>query len=50
MLKTFSPRKEASDYFKTEVDGDVCLEEETEDTSQVPLWEGKVIVQCRNME
>jgi len=37
-------------YFKTEVEGEACYEEETEDCSPVPLWEGKVIVQCRNME
>ena len=33
-------------YFKTEVDGDMCYEEETEDSSLVPLWEGKILVQC----
>ena len=37
-------------YFKTEVEGDMCYEEETEDTSLVPLWEGKVLVQCRILE
>ena len=37
-------------YFKTEVEGDMCYEEETEDTSLVPLWEGKVLVQCRLLE
>ena len=37
-------------YFKTEVDGDMCYEEETEDSSLVPLWEGKVLVQCRLLE
>ena len=34
-------------YFKTEVDGDMCYEEETEDGHPVPLWEGKILVQCR---
>ena len=34
-------------YFKTEVDGDMCYEEETEDSHPVPLWEGKILVQCR---
>jgi len=37
-------------YFKTEIDGDMCYEEETEDSSLVPLWEGKVLVQCRLVE
>ena len=37
-------------YFKTEVEGDMCYEEETEDSSLVPLWEGKVLVQCRLLE
>ena len=37
-------------YFKTEVDGDMCYEEETEDGSLVPLWEGKILVQCRLLE
>lgn len=52
----FPPSPEASlnfcfrFYFKTEVEGDMCYEEETEDTSLVPLWEGKVLVQCRILE
>ena len=37
-------------YFKTEVDGDMCYEEETEDSSLVPLWEGKILVQCRLLD
>ena len=37
-------------YFKTEIDGDMCYEEETEDGSLVPLWEGKVLVQCRLLD
>ena len=37
-------------YYKTEVDGDLCYEEEMEDSSQVPLWEGKILVQCRLVE
>jgi len=24
----------------------MCYEEETEDSSLVPLWEGKILVQC----
>ena len=37
-------------YFKTEVDGDMCYEEETEDSNMVPLWEGKILVQCRLLD
>jgi len=47
-VKEFLPKKGAFRfYFKTEVEGDMCYEEETEDTNLVPLWEGKVLVQCR---
>ena len=35
-------------YFKTEVDSEVCFEEETDERAKVPMWEGKIIVQCRN--
>jgi len=50
-VKDFLPKKGAFRfYFKTEVDGDMCYEEETEDSSLVPLWEGKVLVQCRLLE
>jgi len=50
-VKDFLPKKGAFRfYFKTEVEGDMCYEEETEDTSLVPLWEGKVLVQCRLLE
>eukprot|EP00092_Neocalanus_flemingeri_P012855 GFUD01013851.1.p1 GENE.GFUD01013851.1~~GFUD01013851.1.p1 ORF type:complete len:913 (+),score=250.55 GFUD01013851.1:418-3156(+) len=47
-VKEFLPKKGAFRfYFKTEIDGDMCYEEETEDTNMVPLWEGKILVQCR---
>jgi len=47
-VKDFLPKKGAFRfYFKTEVDGDMCYEEETEDGHPVPLWEGKILVQCR---
>ena len=47
-VKDFLPKKGAFRfYFKTEVDGDMCYEEETEDSHPVPLWEGKILVQCR---
>merc|ERR1719206_1500578 len=50
-VKDFLPKKGAFRfYFKTEVGGDMCYEEETEDSSLVPLWEGKVLVQCRLLE
>lgn len=50
-VKDFLPKKGAFRfYFKTEVDGDMCYEEETEDGSLVPLWEGKILVQCRLLE
>lgn len=50
-VKDYLPKKGAFRfYFKTEVDGDMCYEEETEDTSLVPLWEGKVLVQCRLLD
>jgi len=35
-------------YFKTLVDGEACFEEETSDDVLVPMWEGSVVVQCRN--
>merc|ERR1712107_897669 len=49
--KEFLPKKGAFRfYFKTEIDGDMCYEEETEDSNLVPLWDGKVLVQCRLVE
>jgi len=51
LVKDYLPKKGAFRfYFKTEVDGDMCYEEETEDASLVPLWEGKVLVQCRLLD
>lgn len=35
-------------YFKTKVDGEACFEQETNENAIVPMWEGSVIVQCRN--
>jgi len=50
-VKDFLPKKGAFRfYFKTEIDGDMCYEEETEDSNLVPLWEGKILVQCRLVE
>jgi len=47
-VKEFLPKKGAFRfYFKTEVEGCMCYEEETEDSALVPTWEGKVLVQCR---
>jgi len=50
-VKEFLPKKGAFRfYFKTEIDGDMCYEEETEDSNMVPLWEGKILVQCRLLD
>ena len=48
-VKEFMPKKGAFRYyFKTEIDGEVCFEEETDDRAQVPMFQAKIIVQCRN--
>lgn len=50
-VKDFLPKKGAFRfYFKTEIDNEACYEEETEDSNAVPLWDGKVLVQCRLIE
>lgn len=50
-VKDLLPKKGAFRFFfKTEIDGEACYEEESEDSNLVPLWEGKVLVQCRIME
>lgn len=50
-VKDFLPKKGAFRfYFKTEIDNEACYEEETEDSNPVPLWDGKVLVQCRLIE
>jgi len=50
-VKDLLPKKGAFRfYFKTEIDGEACYEEETDDSNLVPLWEGKVLVQCRIMD
>jgi len=50
-VKDFLPKKGAFRfYFKTEIDNEACFEEETEDSNPVPLWDGKVLVQCRLIE
>jgi hypothetical protein len=35
-------------YFKTKVDGEACFEQETNEAVAVPMWEGTIVVQCRN--
>ena len=35
-------------YFKTNVEGDVCFEEVTDEGKIVPTFENKIVVQCRN--
>ena len=48
-VKEFMPKKGAFRYyFKTEIDGEVCFEEETDERAQVPMFQAKIIVQCRN--
>jgi len=50
-VKDLLPKKGAFRfYFKTEVEGEACYEEETEDSNLVPLWDTKVLVQCRIMD
>jgi hypothetical protein len=33
-------------YFKTEMDGEDVLQEETNEDEDVPMWKGSVVVQC----
>ena len=49
-VKEYMPKKGAFRYyFKTEIDSEVCFEEETDDRAQVPMFQNKmIIVQCRN--
>ena len=48
-VKEYMPKKGAFRYyFKTEIDGEVCFEEETDERAKVPLFQAKIIVQCRN--
>ena len=35
-------------YFKANIDGDVCFEEERDENAHVPTIENKIVVQCRN--
>lgn len=51
-VKEYLPKKGAFRfYFKTKIDGDMCYEEETEDSNMVPLWDdGKIMVQCRLLD
>ena len=49
-VKEHMPKK-GSDYrfyFKTNIDGDICFEQETDNNAHVPTIEGKIVVQCRN--
>ena len=47
-VKEFMPKKGGFRYyFKTEIDGEVCFEEETDERAKVPMFQGKIIVQCR---
>jgi hypothetical protein len=35
-------------YFKTKVDDEACFEQEINEAAPVPMWEGSVVVHCRN--
>jgi len=35
-------------YFKTKVDGEACFEQEINEAAPVPMWEGSIVVHCRN--
>ena len=35
-------------YFKTKVDGEACFEQEINESAPVPMWEGSIVVHCRN--
>ena len=49
-IKRAMPKKDSNFrfYFKTLVDGEACFEHETNENALVPMWEGSVVVQCRN--
>ena len=35
-------------FFKSNIDGDICFEEETDDNILVPTIDGKIVIECRN--
>ena len=35
-------------YFKANIDGDICFEEETDNNALVPTFDGKIYVRCRD--
>ena len=35
-------------FFKSNIDGDICFEEETDDNILVPTIDGKIFIECRN--
>ena len=35
-------------YFKANIDGDICLEEETDNNALVPTFEEKIQIVCKN--
>jgi hypothetical protein len=49
-VKEHMPKKGTSYrfYFKANIDGDICFEEETDNNALVPTFDGKINVQCRD--
>ena len=49
-VKEHMPKKGANYrfFFKSNIDGDICFEEETDDNILVPTIDGKIVIECRN--
>ena len=49
-VKEHMPKKGANYrfFFKSNIDGDICFEEETDDNILVPTIDGKIFIECRN--
>jgi hypothetical protein len=49
-VKEHMPKKGANYrfFFKSNIDGDICFEEETNDNILVPTIDGKIVIECRN--
>ena len=49
-IKEHMPKKDTGYrfFFKANIDGDVCFEEETDNSAPVPTFDGKIYVQCRD--
>ena len=48
-VKEHMPKKGANYrfFFKSNIDGDICFEEETDDNILVPTIDGKIVIECR---